>query len=116
MSRCRPITSAISRTGTPSSATACSEEACGVEAMHCGPAVGAVVDVAGDAPVARDADEGCHEAVVAVAVHGRRQPQDRRADAAFGEREREFSGLPACARAFWVRSSAAWIVPVALGR
>ena len=82
-SRCRPITSAISRIGTPSSATACSADpagafssarrnsARGVEAVHRRPAVGAVADVAGDALVAGDADQGRHEAVVAVAVTGR---------------------------------------------
>jgi hypothetical protein len=54
----------------------------GIEPVHGGPAVGPVADVAGDALVAGDADQGRHEAVVAVAVIGRRKSHDRRADAA----------------------------------
>ena len=61
------------------------EQARGVEAVHGRPAVGPVADVAGDALVAGDADQGRDEAVVSVAVVGRRKSHDRRADAAGGE-------------------------------
>ena len=64
------------------------EEARGIEPVHGGPAVGPVADVAGDALVAGDADQGRHEAVVSVAVNRRRKSHDGRADAAGSEGER----------------------------
>ncbi len=70
------------------------EQARGIEAVHGGPAVGPVADVAGDAFVAGDPDEGRHEAVVSVAVIRRRESHDRRADTAGGEREGELRGFP----------------------
>jgi hypothetical protein len=59
-----------------------------VEPVHRGPAVRAVADVAGDAGAPGDLDQEGDETVVAVAVHGRREPHDRGAHAAAGERER----------------------------
>ena len=56
-------------------------QAGGVGAVHGRPAVGAVTHVAGHAALAGDADEGGHEAVVAVAVDRRGEAQHRRADA-----------------------------------
>ena len=82
--------------------------------MHGRPAVGAVVDVAGDACVASDADDGGHEAVVALTVDGRRKPQDRRSHAAIGQRERELRGLPTRPHASLMGSVE--VVPVMLGR
>ncbi len=49
----------------------------GIEAVHGGPAVGPVADGAGGAPVAGDADEGRHDAVISLAVH-RGGPRGRR--------------------------------------
>ena len=103
-SRWRPITSAMSRIGTPSSATPCSVDPAGaassarrkrwrgVEAVHGRPTVGPVADVAGHALVAGDVDQGGDEAVVPFAVHRRREPHNRRADAARGEGEHELGG------------------------
>ena len=54
------------------------EQPCGVEPVHRRPAVASVADVAGEAFLAGDADEGRHEAVVAVAVHGRGEADARR--------------------------------------
>ena len=65
------------------------EEARGVEPVDGGPATGSVADVTRDALVPRDADQHGHEAVVAVAVNGRRKPHDRRADAAGRQCDRE---------------------------
>ena len=70
------------------------EQACRVEAVHGGPAARSVAQVAGDALVAGDGDESRHEAVVAVAVHGRWEPEHGRADAAGGEGECELGGGP----------------------
>ena len=89
----------MSRNGTPSSPTPCSREpagafdrepveARGVEAVDGGPAVGAVADVRRDALLAGDRDQARDEAVVALAVHGRREPDDRGPDAALGKGER----------------------------
>ena len=70
------------------------EEARRIQPMHGGPAVAAVADVAGDALLAGDTDQGRDEAVVPVAVIRRGKPHDRRADALGGERERELGGFP----------------------
>ena len=103
-SRCRPITSAIvadrhalvgDRVQHRSRRRLLqrqAEQARGVEAVHGGPAVGAVADVAGDALVAGDADQGGHEAVVAVAVHGRA----RAARPTSGRRGRRARARPRC--------------------
>ena len=61
------------------------EEPRGIEPVHGGPAVGPVADVAGDALLACDVDQGGDEAVISVVVNRRRQSHDRRADAAGGQ-------------------------------
>ena len=52
------------------------KQASRVVPVHGGPAVGAVTGVRGDALLAGDVDQPWNEAVVAVTVHRRRQPQD----------------------------------------
>ena len=71
-----------------------------VEAVHRRPAVGSITEVARDAFIASDRDERGDEAVVAVAVIGRRESYDRRTDTAGSEREDELGGGPARSRAF----------------
>ncbi len=60
-----------------------------IEAVGRRPAVGPVAHVARGAPVARDADQGRHEAVVPVPVTGRWKAHDRGADAVRSEGERD---------------------------
>src|SRR5216683_1503442 len=92
-SRCRPITSAMARLGTPSSATACSrdpagafswsqaEQVCHIEPVHYGPTAGAVADEARDSLVTGNADQGREESVIPVAVTRRGESHNRRTDA-----------------------------------
>ena len=61
----------------------------GVEPVHRRPAVGPVADVAGHALLACDTDHKCHEAVIAIPVAGRGQPDHGRAHATGGEGERQ---------------------------
>jgi hypothetical protein len=61
------------------------EKARGIEPVRGGPAVGPVGDVGRDALLPGDSDQGGDEAVISVAVIGRRKSHDRRADAAGGE-------------------------------
>ena len=67
-------------------------QARGVGAVHRGPPVRAVTHVSGDTSLAGDADERGHEPVVAVAMHRRREAQDRRADADAPQRQGEQGG------------------------
>jgi AcrR family transcriptional regulator len=62
-----------------------SEQTGGIQPVHSGPAVGPVTDVARDPLVAGDADQRRHEAVVSIAVVGRRESHHGRAHAARGE-------------------------------
>jgi hypothetical protein len=55
--------------------------------VHGGPAVGAVADHGRDAGRSGDVDQRRDEPVVAAAVHGGRQPDDRRPDTALGQGE-----------------------------
>src|SRR5882757_708936 len=61
----------------------------GIAAVHGGPTVGAVADVAGDSLGTGDTDQGREESVVPVAMTGRWKSHNRRADALPGERERD---------------------------
>ena len=89
----------------------------GVEAVYGGPALGAVADVAGDALVAGDADQGCHEAIVSFTVIGRSQSHNRRANAAGREGECVFCSRPPSARATSCRSHRrVGAMPIPLGR
>ena len=94
------MASAISRNGTPSSETPCSREpagarlqrqsvqACRVERVHRGPAVGALADVRGDTVLPRHRDQGRHETVmVERTVHRRCEADHRGAHAATGHRD-----------------------------
>jgi hypothetical protein len=93
------------------------EEVRGIEPVHGRPAAGAVAEVAGDALVAGDADQGRHEAAISIAVHRRREPQDGRADAARGEGERQQRGaLPGPRAAARPRGNRVGIPPVLFGR
>lgn len=51
-----------------------SSGSCGRQPVHCGPAVRAIVDEGGDARAAGEVDQRGHEAVVAHAMDGGRQP------------------------------------------
>ena len=74
------------------------EQARGIEPVHGGPAVGPVAHVGGQALRAGDADQGRDEAVIALAVHRRRQAHRRYAHAASGEPERDLLGDPGMRR------------------
>ena len=74
------------------------EQARGIEPVHRGPAVGPVAHVGGQALGAGDADQGRDEAVIALAVHRRRQAHGRDAYAASGEPERDLLGDPGMRR------------------
>jgi len=93
------MTAAMSRNGTPSSATPCNRDPAGaassasryrrVQRVDAGPPVGPVPDVRGDAFVAGNVDQAVGKAVVIeCAVHQWRQPDDRRSHATFGQRDR----------------------------
>src|SRR5260221_433391 len=91
------------------------EQVRGVEPVHGGPAVGPVADVAGDARVAGDADQGRHEAVISFAVHRRGEPHNGRADAAGSEGERHLRILHPCLRTAGQMRRSAVTMPVPFG-
>ena len=64
----------------------------GVEAVDGGPAVLARADVAGDALIAGGGDDHGHEAVVALAMDGRREAHDDRAHVVGRQGERQLRG------------------------
>src|ERR1019366_157984 len=91
-----------------------SEQVRDVETVGGGPAVGPVADIGGDSFVAGSTDDECHEALIPVAVNGRREADNGCPDAVSSQRQRELgSGSPStptnCTR--WYR-----LVPVRLGR
>ena len=95
------MASAMSRVGTPTSATACrrapagafatpeGNEARGIGPVHGGPPVGPVSRVTGDALLAGYGGDRRDEPVVASSVHGWREPQAHGVHAAVDELERE---------------------------
>src|SRR6516164_1099790 len=60
------------------------EETCRIDAVHRGPAARTVAQEAGDALLTSDADDDRDEAVVALTVDRRREPNGRGAHAAIG--------------------------------
>jgi AcrR family transcriptional regulator len=74
------------------------EQARGIEPVHGGPAVGPVAHVGGQALHAGDADQARDEAVIALAVHRRRQAHRGNAYAARSERESRPFGDPGMRR------------------
>ena len=105
--RCRPMTSATSRMGTPSSATACKVDPAGafvesqreqmsrVEPVHRGPAVGSVADVTRKALLASDRHESGHKAAITQPVIGRREAHDGGSNAPRCQGKNKLSGSPA---------------------
>jgi hypothetical protein len=63
--------------------------------VHRRPPVGPVADVAGDAALAGDPDQGRDEAVVTLAVHGGREPQAHRPHATVGVGQGQLLGATA---------------------
>ena len=96
-SSCRPITAAMSRTSSPSSATACQEVPAGVssrasrkstarvECMHGGPALGALAWIARHAGLARYVGQQASEPTCALVVDSARHAHGCRADALRGQ-------------------------------
>ena len=71
------------------------EETCRIDTVHRRPAARTVAQEAGDAPLTSDADNDRDEAVVALTVDRRREPNGRGAHAAIGERQEQLLVSPA---------------------
>jgi len=109
--KARPIASAMSRVGAPSSATACrrdarrslreseSDEARGIGPVHGGPPVGPVSRVARDVLFRGHCGDHRDEPVVAGSVDGRRKAQAHGVHTAVDELEREILAAAARLRA-----------------